>query len=97
MDNRLRPIYTYADAGFNGFMSRSIDSTPAISLRQTASDFRKLNNQTINFDHQQTSGSMGDSFQVGGGGIVLDGKNRRISIYDENHTNEVGRIGNLDG
>lgn len=87
--------YTYTDSGFNSFMQRSIDSGAYFTLSQTASEFRKVNNQQINFDQQQTTGSLGDIIQVGD--IDINGRDRRISIYDDGRTNEVGRIGNLDG
>jgi hypothetical protein len=41
----------------------------------------------------QTSGSVGDKIQAGG--IIIDGRNRRIVIVDE-LKNEVGWIGNID-
>jgi hypothetical protein len=90
-----RQFYTYADAGFNPFLRRSIDSGQSATLGGSSSDFRRVNNQQINFDSQQVTGSLGDKIQVGD--IVIDGGNRRISIYDDGRANEVGRIGNLDG
>lgn len=95
MDNRRNLPNTYTQAGFNGFMRRSIDASAAGTLRQASSDFSKTNHQSLNFDSVQTSGTLGDTIQVGD--ILVDGKNRRISIFDEGRTNEVGRIGNLDG
>lgn len=94
MDNRRNPPYTYKEAGFNGFMRRSIGSSQASSLRQASTDFRKVNNQTINFDQQQTSGALGDVIQVGQGVKIDGGGNTgRISVYDGN--TEVVRIGDL--
>lgn len=82
--------YDYSKSGFDDFLSRSIDGNvqanldvpPALTVQQT------------NFDQTQTTGSLGDSFQIGN--ILLDGRKGRISIFDEN-TNEVVRIGDLGG
>ena len=87
MDNNDR--YSYADAGFNRFLNRSINASQGSTLRAiTSSSPRK----ELNFDQMQTSGNLGDKIQVGG--ITLDGKKRRIVIVDELGT-EVGWIGNV--
>lgn len=80
-------------AGFSSFLTRSLDSTKADTLRQAASEFRQQNNQTVNFDQTQTTGSLGDVIQIGD--IHLDGNLGRISVFEG--PNEVVRIGELDG
>lgn len=92
MDNRRNLPSTYVQAGFNGFLRRTIGSNGAMSLRQSSSDFRKVNNPAINFDESQTTGALGDTIKVGS--ILIDGKTGRISVFDG--TNEVVRIGELD-
>lgn len=93
MDNRAGNVpYTYADAGFNGFLHRSIDTLPAGNLRDVALRATQMP-RTINFDQQQVGGALGNVIKVGS--ITIDGTNGRISVYDG--TNEVVRIGELDG
>lgn len=87
--------YSYADSGFNMFLNRSIGSTIGASLGDMASSFRKVNQQSINFDNAPTTGALGDKIQVGE--IEIDGAGRKISFFDDGHQNEIGRIGELDG
>lgn len=47
-------------AGFDGFMSRSIDSTPALNL-----DSPVPFNNALPFDRTQVTGSLGDIFKIG--------------------------------
>ena len=61
----------YEDLGFNKFLQRSIRS---VQTSQPSS--------SLNFDQVQMSGSLGDSIQVGGNNIIIDGGNRRIVIND---------------
>lgn len=69
--------YTYANAGYNGFLRRTINSDPnANSLRELG----RGNKNTINFDQMLVSGSIGDKVNVGL--ITLDGKNGSIIISD---------------
>lgn len=84
MDNRHNPPYTYAESGFNPFMSRSIDSDPAVTLRQRSSNFRRVNTQSVNFDHAQTTGSLGSAFAIGGK-IKADGAAGNIIVADESN------------
>lgn len=96
MDNQPKPFpLTYTQAGFNGFLRRSIDSHTASTLREASSELRMSNIQAINFDHQPATGHLGSVIQVGDG-VTIDGVNRRISVFDENST-EVVRIGRRDG
>lgn len=79
----------YNAAGFDNFMSRSIDQTPQINLDSPAPP-----NNAVAFDRTQTTGPLGDTFRVGN--MLLDGVSGRISVFDDSG-NEVVRIGNLDG
>lgn len=90
MDNNKNERYTYLSAGFNRFLNRSINSTQSTTLSEITSSSPR---REINFDQMQTSGSVGDKIQAGG--IIIDGRNRRIVIVDE-LKNEVGWIGNID-
>lgn len=84
-DQTQQPDYDYSAAGFDDFMSRSIDSgaqgSAPIPVRQ------------VNFDQQQISGSLGDILRIGS--IFLDGVTGRISIYDGDTKNEVVRLGKI--
>lgn len=80
--------YDYTNSGFDGFLSRSIDSTPQINL-----DSQGPVSTSIRYDSAQVSGSLGNTLQVGK--VHIDGVSGRISIFDDND-NEVGRIGNID-
>ena len=80
--------YSYEDAGFDGFLSRSVDNTSQNSL-----DAQGPISRSIRYDSTQTSGSMGDTFRVGK--ILIDGVKGRFSVVDENGK-EVIRLGNLD-
>lgn len=86
MDNTR---YSYSDAGYNAFMSRSLSSNSAMTLRSISNSSPR---REINFDQMQTSGNLGDKIQVGG--IILDGTNRRLVIVDELGV-EVGWVGNI--
>lgn len=83
--------YTYLDAGFNRFFSRSIASNPANSTLLSMSNNSSRN--MLNFDQLQTGGSLGDKIQVGG--ITIDGTNRRIVIKGTDNV-DMGWIGNLN-
>jgi hypothetical protein len=75
----------YLDSGFDPFMERSIGAgeQPMNTLEGMSSS-----GGDINFDTSQISGSLGDKIQVGGGNVVIDGANRRITVND----GEVDRI-----
>jgi len=75
----------YEDLGFNKFMERTIGSQNT----QQAQSMGQLN-----FDQVQMSGSLGDSIQVGGGNVRIEGANKRIVINDgENDRIIIGEIG----
>jgi hypothetical protein len=80
--------YDYVEAGFDGFLSRSIDDVSQVNL-----DSGGPRPMTQAYDRMQVSGQLGDSFQVGK--IQIDGVRGRLSIVDDNG-NEVVRIGELD-
>lgn len=80
--------YNYTSAGFDGFLSRSIDKTPQVNL----SDQGPVST-AIRYDSAQVSGMLGNVLQIGS--INLDGVKGRISIFDSNG-NETVRIGELD-
>lgn len=82
-------IYTYANAGFDGFLSRSIDASNSPNLGVLP----PINTgQQLNYDQMQVTGALGDHLQIGN--ITLDGGNGRISIFD-NEGNEIVRLGAL--
>lgn len=92
MANNSRPTYT--DAGFNGFLRRSISSNiNNNTLAQISRNSSSVSN--INFDNINVSGSLGDTITVGN--ITIDGSvgNGRIDGHDESN-NTVWRLGDLE-
>jgi len=83
--------YSYQNAGFDAFMSRSIDKSG--SGTTLANFIPAFNPFTTNLDQSQVTGSLGNTIQVGN--VHIDGVNGKISIYDSNN-NEVVRLGELD-
>lgn len=79
--------YDYTAAGFDKFLSRSVDDVSQQNLDSTAPT-----SMAIPFDRTQTSGLLGNIIRVGN--IQIDGVKGRISIYDGD--NEVVRLGELD-
>lgn len=75
--------YSYQDAGFDAFLSRSVDD-----LAQQNLDSRGPISTQVTFDRSQVSGPLGDTLQIGNitlngseGTIVLgDGENDRLII-----------------
>lgn len=67
----------YAQAGFNKFMSRSVDQTPEVNLDSPV----PAGNSTA-FDRTQITGPVGDTFRIGN--ILFDGSAGRITMQDEN-------------
>ncbi len=65
--------YDYTQAGFDGFLTRSIDSPPQINL-----DSQGAPAQAIRYDDMQVSGMLGDTLQIGKVRI----ENTRIVIND---------------
>ena len=86
---------TYEDAGFNGFLRRTIASNPSVlTLAQMARSSTRQSN--LNFDNMQVSGSLGDTLEVGR--ILIDGASGdgRIDGHDSS-ANTVWRLGDLEG
>jgi hypothetical protein len=83
-------VYDYTNAGFDPFLTRSIDTIGAPNLQLTGD---AAPSQELNYDQSQTSGSLGSALQIGN--IILDGTTGRISIIDENGNTvvEIGDIG----
>lgn len=67
--------YTYESAGFDGFLSRSIDALTQVTL-----DSPGPVSTSIPFDRGQQSGSLGNVIMIGS--IKLDGASGRITIND---------------
>jgi len=67
--------YSYENAGFDGFLSRSIDQTPQVNLESQAIQTRQ-----VAFDRAQVSGSLGDTWRIGR--IHLNGAKGNIVIND---------------
>lgn len=84
-------VFDYTQAGFDPFLSRSIDGTGAPNL---AMEVPLVPNQAIAFDQTSISGMLGDKLKIGS--VTLDGANGRISVFDTNN-NEVVRVGELSG
>jgi hypothetical protein len=80
--------YNYEAAGFDGFLSRSIDNLTQVTLSSPGPV-----STAIPFDRGQQSGSFGDSIQIGS--ILLDGAKGRITITDD-AGNTVVVLGELD-
>lgn len=83
--------YSYENAGFDGFLQRSIDSAAGTALDSQSTGGG--GSKQLDLDRMQATGSFGDSIRVGN--IQIDGVGGKISIYDEN-SDEVVRIGKLD-
>jgi hypothetical protein len=85
----MRPQqYDYTVAGFDGFLSRSIDTQGAPLDAQPDAPSKQMD-----FDRSQASGALGNTVRIGN--INIDGVEGRISVYDD-ESNEVARFGKLD-
>ena len=60
--------YTYESAGFDGFLSRSVDNLSQVNL-----DSQGPQTTQIRYDDTQVSGMLGDTLRIGG--ILLNNKN----------------------
>lgn len=84
--------YNYQNAGFDAFMSRSIDIT---GNGTTLANFIPTYNPfATNLNQTQVTGSLGNIMQVGN--ISINGVTGRIELTDSNN-NVVIRLGELDG
>lgn len=70
--------YSYLDAGFDGFLNRSIDNTSQVNL-----DSQGSQSNAIRFDSAQLSGAMGDTMRVGK--ININGAAGNITANDGNN------------
>lgn len=88
-DNGVTPSrYDYTQAGFDSFLSRSIDSQGQNSLSVPLNQ----NSRAIAFDRSQVSGVFGDTAQIGK--INLDGAQGAITLKDgDNVTFILGEDG----
>jgi hypothetical protein len=77
----------YTDAGFDAFLSRSIDNLSQVNL-----DAQGPVSNSVAYDRTQVSGALGDTLRIGT--ILIDGVKGRISIYEG--SSEVVRLGELD-
>jgi hypothetical protein len=86
-DNPQQVRYDYTMAGFDAFLSRSIDSAGTPSLGVTGTS------RAIAFDKQSVGGAFGDTVRIGR--INLNGAEGNITLTDgENVTFIVGDDGN---
>lgn len=69
--------YSYEQAGFDGFMSRSIDTTPQVTL-----DSPGPQSNSIAYDRTQISGLIGDTLRIGK--IYLNGSQSNITLNNGN-------------
>ena len=86
--------YNYEDAGYNGFMRRTLNSNPTEKSLKGVGVGRRGQPRTLDFDSLQTGGSMGDKFTAGR--VVVDGAGGAIKINDT-EGNEVVRLGQMGG
>lgn len=77
--------YSYIDAGFDGFLSRSVDNLDQVNL-----DSQGPQTTQIRYDSAQLSGAFGDTVRIGQ--IKLNGARGNITINDGN--NDFLLIGN---
>lgn len=70
-------LSNYEDLGFNKFLERSI-----ANQESSAGQVQYGGSSDINFDNAQMSGSLGDTIQVGGNNIRIEGTNKRIVVND---------------
>lgn len=84
--------YTYQNAGFNAFMTRSLKSNPG--AQTLAGQPSTGSPGAINFDMLQSSGAITDNLRIGAK-LEMQGNNGRVVVKDD-AGNEVGWIGDLD-
>lgn len=84
--------YTYEDAGFNGFLSRSLKSNPGVN--RLAGRPSVGSPAMINFDMLNSSGAIADNLRIGSR-LELQGNKGRIAFKD-NQSTEVGWAGDLE-
>lgn len=70
--------YDYGTAGFDGFLSRSIDDLSQVTL-----DSPGPQSNTVAYDRTQVSGTLGDTLRIGN--IYLNGADENIILSDGNN------------
>jgi hypothetical protein len=76
--------YSYEKAGFDAFLSRSIDNTPQFNL-----DSRGPVSRQVAYDRTQVTGTLGDTLQIGQVRVnrtnitMSDGTNERLLIGED--------------
>lgn len=83
-------VYNYNDAGYNGFLRRTLNSNPAEARLRGIGSMRAYKPQEVNFDVTPVSGSIGDIAQFGR--VHINGPGARIDIHDE-EGNPITRVG----
>lgn len=91
--NTIPPKYTYINAGFNNFLSRSKKANPFAQILSDGAS--SSSGTTVNFDRQQIAASLGNVLKLGR--ISLDGVSGRIAITDKTDTTETAWFGDLTG
>lgn len=72
------PSYSYTEAGFDSFLSRSIDNLTQVNL-----DSQGPQSTQMRFDSAQVSGALGDTLRLGK--VKLNGAQGNITINDGNN------------
>lgn len=85
--------YNWANAGFDGFMSRAIDTWNMARLDQLPFN-PYITPRFLQQDQTQVTGKLGDKQVLGN--IIIDGVKGRISVFDSDN-NEVVQLGKIDG
>lgn len=67
--------YDLTDAGFDSFLSRSVDQTPQLNL-----DSPQPYNNALPFDRTQVTGSQGDTYKMGG--VSIAAQDSSITLND---------------
>lgn len=84
MPDNNKGTYDYSEAGFDAFLSRSIDNTPQDNL-----DSRGPISRQVAYDRTQVTGKQGDTWQAGPvritktGFIANDGENDFLLIGED--------------
>ena len=84
--------YSYTEAGFDGFMQRSIEGLYENLDANATGGGTGMSSRSLNFDQMAVGGKLGDKLVIGS--ITIDGTQGRISVHDSNNA-EVVRIGSL--
>lgn len=88
-DNEKAERYDYTKAGFNSFLTRSIESDTAPSLGASLVTTRR-----IEFDRQAVGSQLGDTYRIGL--IQVNGRDGNIIVPDADGTPRI-LIGEEEG